>query len=198
MDNADADDRRQLVPDVILKLGPKLFLVVEYKKFSFFRQSTEEPLPDLVSAYGDYSQHGRNAKSRSLMLMEAIRKVYVYMVKLSLGYAVISSADASYFVRRVDGADPTYQNCMEISQGYAWTSKDPTMLEALSYVMDRAAEDQKEYKFQNAGKFINFTFIDLYNAMTVFELYGKRRGLMINLLADSSGTCDGNARKSRN
>lgn len=198
MDNADADDLRQFAPDVILKLGPKYFLVVEYKKTSFFRQSTEEPLPDLVSAYADYSQHGRNAEPRSLMLMEAIRKVYKYMVKLSLGYAVISSADASYFVRCVDGADPTYQNCLEISQGYAWTSKGPTMLEALSYVMDRAAEDQKKYEFRNAGKFMNFTFIDLYNAIIVHKLYGNRRGLMINLLADSSGTCDGNARKSRN
>lgn len=195
MDHADADDRRQFVPDVVLKLDQKFFLVVEYKRTSFFRQSTEEPLPDLVSAFADYSQHGRNAESRSLTLMEAIRKVYKYMVKLSLGYAVISSADASYFLRRVDGADPTYQNCMEISQGYAWTCKDPAMLEALSYVMDRASKDQKNYEFRNVGKVINFTFIDLCNAISVYELYGKRRGSMINLLADSSGTCDGNARE---
>lgn len=160
MDNADADDPRQFVPDVILKLGSKSFLVVEYKKPSFFRQSTEEPLPDLVSGYADYSQHGRNAKPRSLVLTEAIWKLYKYMVKLSLGNAVISSADASYFVRRVDGAEGTYQNRIEISQGYAWTSKDPTMLEALAYIMDRAAKDPKVYKFQDAGKFMNFIFVD--------------------------------------
>jgi len=110
------------------------------------------------------------------------------MIRLSIGYAVISSTDATYLVQRVDGDDLTYQNCIEISQGYAWASKDPALLEAMSYIMNRTAKDEKKLKFRNAGEFINLTFIVFYNAITVLKLYKNRRGLMLYLLADSSGT----------
>ena len=188
LENADDFDSGQFVLDWIVTLDPRHSLLIEYKKTLFFRQSTNKPLLDLVSAYVDYSQHGGNVERKSLVLVEAVQKVYKYMRRLSIGYAVISSAHATYLVQHVDGADLTYQNCMEISQGYAWASKDPALLKALSYVMNRTTKDEKKFEFQNAGEFINLTFIGLYNAITVLKLYENRRGLMLYLLADSSGT----------
>ena len=148
-DTVDDDfDSTKFVPDWSLKLGPRHSLLVEYKRTSFFRPSLDDALLDLTSAYADYSQNGENAGRRSKVLAEAVRQTYKYMSKLCVGYAVISFADATYLVRRMDGADLRYQDCMEISQGYAWTSKDPALLEALSYIISTAVGDKRTFAFK--------------------------------------------------
>lgn len=134
----------RFIPDFVIEKGGEKFLVVEVKRTSVFRRDSTERVVDLSKTYYVNPLHA-----------ECIRQLLKYLAKLNLLYGVLSSADISYFVRRVDSEEKSNFNCLEISKGITWNSRDPTILQAFYYIYHQAISDMeshREYDFGPARK----------------------------------------------
>ncbi|CAM6126663.1 unnamed protein product [Calypogeia fissa] len=127
--------RQRIIPDLVIKKGGEFCFVAEMERTATFRKDSTERIVNLGSTYHKNGLHA-----------DCIRQLMKYLVKLKLLYGVLSSADISYFVRSVDSEEKSNFNCLEISNGIAWDSRDPTLLQALYYMYHRAVSDMESYK----------------------------------------------------
>lgn len=131
VNNAMRIATRTIYPDMLLKYENRGIVVVEMKKPSFFRTRIENSIPDLFKAYGERGNPFSDVQ-RYLVLAQSVEQLFMYLYDCGIGYGIISSADLSYFLRRV--GDTLY-----ISQGVEW--QNPKFVAALSYFLEEARDN---------------------------------------------------------
>ncbi|CAM6087298.1 unnamed protein product [Calypogeia fissa] len=134
-------------PDFALETpGREVFLPVEVKKLDWFRKSEAKPLPDLVNAYKGFVRDKSEANKYNANLATSIRQCVSYMVKFKVGYSVLMSVDASYFLRwETNGAKESIPH-LEIFEGIALEAEEPTLLQCLYFIIDIAIREKDSFK----------------------------------------------------
>ncbi|CAM6083303.1 unnamed protein product [Calypogeia fissa] len=126
---------------VVTPGGEEPSLSVDVKKLNSFRNSEAEPLRDLVEAYEGFRLQGSDA-----ILANSIRQCISYMAKFRVRYSVLTSVDASYFLRwETNGAKESLPH-LEISEGIALEAKEPTLVQCLYCIIGMAIREMDSFK----------------------------------------------------